>query len=82
MSTFAKNSREDLTGKGSLNNYPDDSFKSEVCQALALKLNLKTQQHANERMLRKMIATGGNCSSLKQAVQARAAVYSEFSDAS
>ena len=58
----------------------DDTFKTEVSQALAIKLDLKTRQHANKKMLQKLIKSGGSCSSLKQALQARAAVYDEVAD--
>ena len=80
LSTFAKCPQGELTGRGSQVNYPDDSFKSEVSQALALKLNLKTQQHANEKVLHELVRSGGRCRTLKQAVQARVAVYDEVAD--
>ena len=82
MSTFAKCPQGDLSGRSFGVNYSDDSFKSEVCQALALKLNLKTHQHANEKVLQEIVKTGGRCRTLKQAVQARAAVYEEVADPS
>ena len=53
-----------------------DNFKREISQTLAIKLN-KTRQHANEKMLIEMVKSGGKCSALKQAVQARSAVYDE-----
>ena len=50
MSTMANNTATAPTGNvGS--DYTDDSFKREVSQALAIKLNLKTRQHADEKML-------------------------------
>ena len=58
-------------------NYTDDNFRREISQALAIKLNLKTRQHAKEKMLHEMVRSGGKCSTLKQAVQARSAVYDE-----
>ena len=67
---------------GYLKNTLDGEFQSEVSQALALKLDLKTRQHANDKMLNKLIRSGGNCSSLKQAVQARAAIYGEAGEPS
>ena len=82
MRMVAQNPRERVTGTSSGFDVTDNDFKTQISQALALKLNLKTQQHANERMFRRMVASGGDCSSLKQAVQARASVYGEISDAS
>ena len=82
MSSFARASGNEPSGRGLQNIYPDDSFKSEICQALALKLNLKTQQHANEKVLNEIVKLGGRCRTLKQAVQARAAVYDETADPS
>ena len=82
LSTFAKCPQGDLTGRSLQVNHSDDSFKSEVSQALALKLNLKTQQHANEKVLHELVKSGGRCRTLKQAVQARAAVYDEVADPS
>ena len=82
MRMVVRNPEEKATGIGSGGHIPDNDFKTQISQALALKLNLKTQQHANERMFRRMVVTGGSCSSLKQAIQARAAVYSQDSDAS
>ena len=69
MSTLANATVEGLTGTGlrSSTNF-EDNFKSEVSQALALKLILKTQQLANEKMLRSLVKSGGRCLTLKQAV--------------
>ena len=50
-----------------------------MSQALAIKLNLKTIQHANERALEKLVKetrSGG----LKQTLQARAAIYNNVLD--
>ena len=82
MSTFARCPQGDLSGRSFGVNYSDDSFKSKVCQALALKLNLKTHQNANEKVLQEIVKTGGRCGTLKQVVQARAAVYDEVADPS
>ena len=82
MSSFARYPEADLSGRGSQDNDLDDNFRSEVCQALALKLDLKTQQHANEKVLHEIVKSGGRCRTLKQAVQARAAVYDETADPS
>ena len=79
MSTFARSPTEKPAGMGLLSN---DNFRSEVSQALALKLNLKTQQHANEKVLHEIVKSGGRCRTLKQAVQARAAVYDDVTEAS
>ena len=62
-----------------MENHLNDTFKTEVSQALAIKLDLKTCEHAHKKMLEKLIKSGGSCSSL-QALQARAAVYGEVAD--
>ena len=80
MSCIAQNPGRGATGRMSHRNLADE-FQSEVSQALALKLDLKTRQHANDKMLTKLIRSGGKCSALKQAVQARAAIYGECGDA-
>ena len=80
MSSIAQNPDRGATGKVSHRNL-DNEFQSEVSQALALKLDLKTRQHANDKMLTKLIRSGGKCSALKQAVQARAAIYGEWGEA-
>ena len=83
MRTFANAPEEGLAGTGlEYNTRFEENFRTEVSQALALKLNLKTQQHANEKMLRSLVKAGGRCLTLKQAVQARAAVYDEVADPS
>ena len=79
---FATTQESGLSGTGSRFISGDENFKNEVSQALALKLNLKTQQHANEKMFRSLAGSGGHCLTLKQAVQARAAVYDEAADPS
>ena len=83
LSTIARNPVEGAQGTGyNMNNSPTEKFHNEFSQAVALKLNLKTQQHANEKMLRTLMGTGGQRSVLKQAVQARAAVYDQVIDPS
>ena len=77
MSTIANNPETGATGIVDQENYTDDNFKREISQALAIKLNLKTRQHANEKMLHEIVRSCGKCSTLKQAVQARSAVYDE-----
>ena len=81
LSKIAQNHDRGVTGRVSQNTL-DGEFQSEVSQALALKLDLKTRQHANDKMLNKLIRSGGNCSSLKQAVKARAAIYGEAGEPS
>ena len=81
MGAIARNPDDGSPGRV-MSNYLDDEFKTEVSQALAIKLDLKTRQHAHKKMLQKLIKSGGNCSSLKQALQARAAVYDEVADPS
>ena len=80
MSAISVNPETAASGVGSENSITDNNFRQEVPQALAIKLNLKTHQHANEKVLRSIVATGGRCRTLKQAVQARAAVYDESVD--
>ena len=81
MSFIARNPSSGVSGRVCDHNL-DDSFKTEVSQALAIKLNLKTKQHANKKVLHKLVQSGGKCTSLKQALQARAAVYGEVADPS
>ena len=83
MSTIARNPEEEAQGTGQyMNNSSTEQFHNELSQAVALKLNLKTHQHANEKMLRVLMGTGGQRAVLKQAVQARAAVYEQVADPS
>ena len=81
MSSMAQDPTRSTTGKVA-SQHLDDKFQTEVSQALALKLNLKTRQHANVKMLGRLIQSGAECSSLKQAVQARTAIYGEVGDPS
>ena len=53
-----------------------------MTQALALKLNFKTTQQANEKALRSLIKSSGLATDLKQALQARAAIYGGLLDPS
>ena len=53
----------------------EDNFRDQLSQALALKLNFKTTQQANEKALRSLIKSNGSASELKQSLQARAAIY-------
>ena len=81
MSSIARSPSSGVSGRVCDDNL-DDSFKTDVSQALAIKLNLKTKQHANKKVLHKLIQSGGSCTSLKQALQARAAVYGEVAEPS
>ena len=54
MSTIARNPDSGIPGKVTANHL-DDNFKTEVTQALAIKLDLKTRQHAHKKMLQKLI---------------------------
>ena len=60
----------------------DDSFRDYLTQALALKLDFKTTQQANEKALRSLIKSSGLATDLKQALQARAAIYGGMLDPS
>ena len=60
----------------------EDNFKEEFAQALALKLNFKTSQQANEKALRQLLNAKGSAYGLKQALQARAAIYENMLDPS
>ena len=53
----------------------NDTFSEQVSQALAIKLNLKTAQHANEKALCQLLQKGTYNGELKQTIQARSAVY-------
>ena len=46
----------------------DSNFQNEVSQALAIKLDLKTTQHAKSKALQKLIKAKGVCPTLKPAV--------------
>ena len=53
----------------------NDAFSEQVSQALAIKLNLKTAQHANEKALGHLLQSDTYNGELKQTLQARSAVY-------
>ena len=80
MSAIACNAEAGAKGVFNLVSGGDDTFKEQVTQALAIKLNLKTNQQANERALRNLLQSKGRNISLKQALQARAAVYGHALD--
>ena len=75
MSAIARN----LPGTDQRTDYGNQDFESkfheQVSHALALKLNLSTQQHANEKALGVLRKNGGERCNLKQTLQARAAIY-------
>ena len=60
----------------------EDNFKEQFTQALALKLNFKTSQQANEKALRQLLDKKGSAYGVKQALQARAAIYDNMLDPS
>ena len=60
----------------------EDNFRDELTQALALKLNFKTTQQANEKALANLINKKGTATDLKQMLQARAALYGQLLDPS
>ena len=82
MSAIACNAGAEA--KGIFSNLPSggEHFKDEFAQALALKLNLTTTQRANEKALTDLTKSNSSSADLKQAVQARAALYGELLDPS
>ena len=54
MSSFAKDPEGGMSGRR-FNNNLDSNFQNEVSQALAIKLDLKTKQHANTKALKKLL---------------------------
>ena len=75
MSAIARNSRGADQRTGHDNQDFESKFHEQVSQALALKLNLSTHQHANEKALGVLRKSGGEGCNLKQTLQARAAIY-------
>ena len=80
MSSIACNAESEARGVFELASQGTDSFNEQLGQALALKLNLKTSQQANEKVLLSLIRSGGKKAGLKQILQARAAVYGGLLD--
>ena len=78
MSAIASNASDNTKGIFSNLCRGGESFKDEIAQALALKLNLTTTQRANEKALAELSKSRGKTAGLKQAVQARAALYGEL----
>ena len=54
---------------------PTNTFSEQVSKALAIKLNLKTKQHADKNALAQLVKSKSLTGGLKQALQARVAVY-------
>ena len=79
MSTISNNAVEEAKGRGCTGDH-NDSFKEQITQALAIKLNLKTNQQANERALSQLSKSNSLHGGLKQTLQARAAVYGKLLD--
>ena len=75
MSTIACNAEAGAKGVFNLLSSAEDSLMEQVTQALALKLNLRTNQQANERSLLKLLKSKGLDGNLKPIFQPRAAVY-------
>ena len=83
MSAIANNAEAGAKGVFNLvSGGGDDTFKETVTQALALKLNLKTNQQANERALLNLLKSKGSTANLKQTLQSRAAIYGNSLDPS
>ena len=82
MSAMASNAGVGAQGRFNLMSGENDTFKENISQALALKLNLKTTQQANEKALLDIKKSRGSSAGLKQALQARAAIYGDLLDPS
>ena len=80
MSSIACNAGAETKGIFSNLYQGGEHFKDEFAQALALKLNLTTTQRANEKALLDLTKSNGSSAGLKQALQARAAMYGELLD--
>ena len=78
MGAIACNAGENTKGIFSNLSAGGEPFKEEFAQALALKLNLSTAPRANEKALTDLTKTSGSSAGLKQASQARAALYGEL----
>ena len=80
MSAIACNAGDRAKGTFSNLSRGGDLFRDAFTQTLALKLNLTTTQRANEKALLDMKNARGSPAGLKQALQARAALYGELLD--
>ena len=75
MSTIACNPVEGSKGGVPQKSFHNDTFSEQVSQALAIKLNLKTNQHANKNALRHLVKWKTLTGGLRQTLQAKAAIY-------
>ena len=82
MSSIACNAESQAKGVFSRVAEGQNNFQDEITQALALKLNFKTTQQANEKALLSVLQSKGKAADLKQTLQARAALYGELLDPS
>ena len=80
MSAIACNAEAGAKGVFDFVSRGQDSFKEQISEALALKLNLKTTQQANERSLANLLKSKNTRGDFKQVLQARAAVYGQTLD--
>ena len=80
MSSIAGNAESVARGVFNIASEGKDTFNEHLGQALALKMNLKTSQQANEKVLLSLLKPGGENAGLKQTLQARAAVYGALLD--
>ena len=82
MSTIACNAGAEAKGIFSNLEGGDEKYRDQLTQALALKLNFQTTQQANEKALHDLFKSKGPSPDLKQALQARAAIYGSLLDPS
>ena len=75
MSAMARDSKEANQLTGSEKQNFQSKFNEQVSQDLALKSNHNTHQHGNDKALEALRNCGAIRCSLKQTVQARAAIY-------
>ena len=80
LSSIVQGTGVSPSGQGELAYTSNDNFKDYLTQALAAKLNIKSAQQVNEKSLLKILNDKGSAADLKQAVQARAAVYGSLLD--
>ena len=80
LSSIVQGTGVSPSGQGEFVYTSNDNFKDYLTQALAAKLNIKSAQQVNEKSLLKILNDRGSAADLKQAVQARAAVYGSLLD--
>ena len=80
MTSIVGNAESKARGVFDVASEGKDSFNEHLGQALALKLNIKTSQQANEKVLLSLLKPGGENAGLKQTLQALAAVYGALLD--